>query len=152
MWFANNFVSWISSWFYWWDRYWLVALHENLNNALMQLYLFLMNLTGTPSNWNLRLDSKQLVSAFLQDALSNKMTWCCQAGRHCFCRTTFRLARSFAIMSLPTTRRTGVWSSITARFQTTTRVSMWKLEKNFQGRAAFISMCVCVFNVQIAML
>ena len=50
---------------------------------------------------------------------------------------------SFAIMSLTTTRRTWVWSSITARFSTTTRVPMWKLTEKFQF---IIFRCVWGFN------
>ena len=41
----------------------------------------------TPSN--LRLVSKQLVSEFLQDALSTNMTQWLKAGWHCFCQKTF---------------------------------------------------------------
>ena len=43
------------------------------NNVLMQLYLFLVHF---PSDKNVCLDSKQLVSGFLQDALSNRMSRC----------------------------------------------------------------------------
>ena len=53
----------------WLNRlYWLVAVDVYLNDALMQLYLFLMSFT--PSN--LRLDFKQLGSEFSQDARSNR--------------------------------------------------------------------------------
>ena len=96
----------------------------------------------------MRLDSQQLVTAFLLDALSSKMIFCHQSGKHCMCQTTFRAARSFAIMSSVTTRRTCPWSSITARFWTTTRVPMCKLHKKtqtFHRRTTFFFRCVCLF-------
>ena len=63
---------------------WVATLHFFFNLELLgfifdiglQMYLFLMNLT--PSH--LRLDSKQLVSEFLQDALSKRMRQCFGAG------------------------------------------------------------------------
>ena len=49
--------------------YWIVAVDVYLNNALIQLlYLLLANFTAS----HLRLDCKQLVWEFLQDALSKK--------------------------------------------------------------------------------
>ena len=54
----------------------LAPVHSCLRNVLVQLYVYLINLV--PSN--LRLESKQLVLEFLQDALSNKMSQCCGAG------------------------------------------------------------------------
>ena len=52
----------------------VVPVHEILNNALMHLHLFFVNFPGPPSHLNMRLDSEQLVSEFLQGALSNKMS------------------------------------------------------------------------------
>ena len=107
----------------------------------------------------MRLDSKQLVSEFLPDALSNKESCCRQPGRHCFCPTTFRGTRSFSTMPLATTKRTWPWSLISARFLTTTRVPMWKLYEihNLHRRTTFIFGktfifgCVWVLYVGIVM-
>ena len=122
--------------------FFFAVTHGNLENALMQMYLFLMNFTGPLSNQYLHPGSKQLVTAFLQDAILKKTTRCRQALGHYSCLKTSRATRFFAIMSLPSTTRTWAWSSITARFSTTTRVPTRKLEE--QGRIKFNFGCVWV--------
>ena len=76
-------------------------------------YVILMD--STPSR-NLRLDSKQLVSEFLQGALSAKMRSWFGPGWRCFYLTTCLMIWSFGITDLPTTKRTRLYLSITARF------------------------------------
>ena len=87
--------------------------------------LWWIHFAGTPVK--LRLDFKQLVSEFLQGALSNKMRLCWRAGWHCFCQTTFQGLRPFTIMSLIITRHTVLWLLIMVHLWTTTRALIRRL-------------------------